>query len=117
TIGFPTANIALDGAMPPADGVYAVVVRDMSSAERTLLHGVANLGTRPTFNAGRSVEVHLFDFDGDLYDKTLRVGFMHRIRGEQRFSGIEELKRQIKHDADRARELLRGSMPEWTELL
>ena len=117
TIGFPTANIALDGVMPPADGVYAVMLRELGGAERTLLSGVANLGTRPTFNAGRSVEVHVFDFDGDLYDKTLRVGFTHRIRGEQRFSGVEELRRQIKHDCDRARELLRGSMPEWTELL
>jgi riboflavin kinase/FMN adenylyltransferase len=117
TIGFPTANIALDGVMPPADGVYAVVVRELGAEERTLRSGVANLGTRPTFNAGRSVEVHVFDFDGDLYDKTLRVGFVQRIRGEQRFSGVEELRRQIKHDSERARELLRGAMPEWTELL
>jgi riboflavin kinase/FMN adenylyltransferase len=117
SIGFPTANIALDGVMPPADGVYAVLLRDLASTEHKLLSGVANLGTRPTFNAGRSVEVHVLDFDGDLYDKPMRVGFVQRIRGEQRFSGIEELRRQIKHDCDRGRELLRGAMPEWTELL
>jgi riboflavin kinase/FMN adenylyltransferase len=117
TIGFPTANIALDGVMPPADGVYAVVARDLSSDERVLLRGVANLGTRPTFNAGRSVEVHIFDFDADLYNKPLRIGFTHRIRGEQRFSGVEELRRQIKLDCERARELLRASTPEWTEQL
>jgi riboflavin kinase/FMN adenylyltransferase len=114
TIGFPTANIALEGAMPPADGVYAVVARDLGSAERVLLHGVANLGTRPTFDAGRSVEVHVFDFDGDLYNKRLRIGFTQRIRGEQRFSGVDELRRQIKLDSEHARELLQGSVQEWT---
>ena len=119
TIGFPTANIALDVVMPPADGVYAVVIRqlDSVSAERVLLRGVANLGNRPTFNAGRSIEVHVFDFDGDLYNKPLRIGFVQRIRGEQRFSGVEELKRQIKLDCDRARDLLRAAVPEWTEQL
>lgn len=117
TIGFPTANIALAGVMPPADGVYAVVVRQLDSAERVLLRGVANLGNRPTFNAGRSIEVHVFDFDGDLYNKPLRVGFVQRIRGEQRFSGVDELKRQIKLDCDRARDLLRAALPEWTEQL
>jgi riboflavin kinase/FMN adenylyltransferase len=103
--------------MPPADGVYAVVVRQLDSTERVLLRGVANLGNRPTFNAGRSIEVHVFDFDGDLYNKSLRIGFVQRIRGEQHFSGVDELKRQIKLDCDRARELLRASVPEWTEQL
>lgn len=117
TIGFPTANIALDGVMPPADGVYAVVVRDLGSQERVLLRGVANLGNRPTFDAGRSVEAHIFDFDGDLYNKTMRIGFTHRIRGEQRFSGVDELRRQIKLDCERARELLKSSPPEWMEQL
>ena len=117
TIGFPTANIALAGVMPPADGVYAVVIRQLDSAQRVLLRGVANLGNRPTFNAGRSIEVHVFDFDGDLYNKPLRVGFVQRIRGEQRFSGVDELKRQIKLDCDRARDLLRAAVPEWTEQL
>jgi riboflavin kinase / FMN adenylyltransferase len=117
TIGFPTANIALDTVMPPADGVYAVVVRELDRPERVLLRGVANLGNRPTFNAGRSVEAHIFDFDGDLYDKPLRIGFTHRIRGEQRFAGVEELRRQINLDCERARELLRGALPEWTEQL
>lgn len=117
TIGFPTANIALSGVMPPADGVYAVVARNLGNPERVLLRGVANLGNRPTFDAGRSVEVHIFDFDSDLYNTTMRVGFTHRIRGEQRFSGVEELRRQIKLDSERARELLRSSPPEWMEQL
>jgi riboflavin kinase / FMN adenylyltransferase len=117
TIGFPTANVALDGIMPPADGVYAVMVRELGGAERVLRAGVANLGNRPTFNAGRSVEVHLFDFAGDLYGKPLRVGFVQRIRGEQRFSGIDALRQQIQEDSARARQLLQGAAPEWTEQL
>jgi riboflavin kinase/FMN adenylyltransferase len=117
TIGFPTANVAAEAVLPPADGVYAVVVRDLGAAQRVLYHGVANLGTRPTFAAGRSVEVHLFDFDRDIYDHELRVGFAYRIRGEQRFAGVEELRRQITHDCDSARQLLAGSNSEWTELL
>jgi riboflavin kinase/FMN adenylyltransferase len=119
TIGFPTANITLDGVMPPADGVYAVVIRQLNNSERVLLRGIANLGNRPTFNAGRSIEVHVFDFDGDLYNQPLRIGFVQRIRGEQRFSGVEELKRQIKLDCDRARELLlaAAALPEWTDQL
>jgi riboflavin kinase/FMN adenylyltransferase len=117
SLGFPTANVSAEAVLPPADGVYAVVVRDLGGQERTLYRGVANLGTRPTFEAGRSVEVHMFDFDGDLYDRELRVGFIARIRGEHRFSGVEELKRQIQADCDRARELLSMVAPEWTELL
>jgi riboflavin kinase / FMN adenylyltransferase len=117
SLGFPTANVAAEAVLPPADGVYAVLARDLSAPERVLHAGVANLGTRPTFEAGRSVEVHLFDFDADLYGRELRVGFVARIRGEQRFSGVEELRRQIQHDCDRARPLLSGVAPEWTELL
>lgn len=107
-LGFPTANVAVQPVLPPADGVYAVVARELGRDHepRTLIHGIANLGTRPTFAAGRSVEVHLFDFERDIYGRELRVGFVERIRGEQRFAGIDELKRQITQDCDRARELL-----------
>ncbi|MCA9506782.1 MAG: bifunctional riboflavin kinase/FAD synthetase, partial [Myxococcales bacterium] len=86
TIGFPTANLRVEG-MLPADGVYAVLCRIPGEPE--LRRGVANLGNRPTFDAGRSVEVHLLDFAGDLYGRTLRVGFVERLRGEVRFAGIE----------------------------
>lgn len=103
TIGFPTANLACDPVLLPADGVYAVVGRAPGGE---LLTGVANLGVRPTFAAGRSVEVHLFDFDGDLYGRTLRVGFVGRLRGEQKFDGLDALKAQIASDAERARRLL-----------
>ncbi|RLB57361.1 MAG: hypothetical protein DRJ42_00690 [Deltaproteobacteria bacterium] len=117
TIGFPTANLDCEAVTIPADGVYAIVAkrigkgspadsRSDSTDTGPLLRGVANLGVRPTFAAGRSVEVHLFDFEGDLYDQTLRVGFVGRLRGEQKFDGLEALVAQIGHDADAARELL-----------
>lgn len=108
TIGFPTANLRPEPVLPPSDGVYAVVARQLTAgADKTeILLGVANLGTRPTFAAGRSVEVHLFDFDRDVYGATLRVGFVERVRGEQKFSGVDELRAQIQRDSDHARQLL-----------
>lgn len=106
TIGFPTANLELSGLMPPADGVYAVVARVLGEPHSDLLMGVANLGVRPTVQAGRSVEVHLFDFDADLYGRLLRVGFVQRLRPELKFDGLQALKRQIAQDASQAREVL-----------
>jgi riboflavin kinase/FMN adenylyltransferase len=107
TIGFPTANLRAEPVLPPSDGVYAVVAKHLEAGpDAEMWTGVANLGTRPTFEAGRSVEVHLFDFDRDIYGATLRVGFVARVRGEQKFSGIDELRAQIARDADHARQLL-----------
>jgi riboflavin kinase/FMN adenylyltransferase len=77
-----------------------------------LLHGVANLGNRPTFEAGRSVEVHLFAFDGDLYGKRMRIGFAARIRGEAKFGGLEALRAQIDRDCDQAKNALQRTSPE-----
>ena len=70
--------------------------------------GVASLGVRPTFEKGgaRMLEVNLFDFDGDLYGRRLRVEFVRRLRGEKRFSSAEQLVRQMDRDARRAREVL-----------
>lgn len=112
TIGFPTANLEPDPILMPADGVYAVAARVARSSDGTntkgsLLLGVANLGTRPTFAAGRSVEVHLFDFDADLYGARLRVFFVSRLREERKFDSMAALRAQITKDAERARELLR----------
>jgi riboflavin kinase / FMN adenylyltransferase len=106
TIGFPTANLQAEPVMPPNDGVYAVVVRDLGASDRVVQLGIANLGTRPTFAAGRSLEVYLFDFDRDIYGAQLRVGFVERVRGERRFSGVEELRAQIERDCEQARQLL-----------
>lgn len=100
-LGFPTANLECEPVLLPADGVYAVVARLLD--ERVVLRGVANLGQRPTFAAGRSVEVHFFDLDRDLYDRRLRLGFVARLRAEQRFDGLEALEAQIARDAAEAR--------------
>jgi riboflavin kinase/FMN adenylyltransferase len=100
TIGFPTANLVPDPILLPLDGVYAVRAR---TNEGRWLDGVANLGTRPTFAAGRSLEAHLFDFAGELYGTRLRLAFVERIRDEKKFDGIEALVAQIRLDADHAR--------------
>lgn len=105
TIGFPTANIRVpDGKALPL-GVFAVVVL---ADDGTRWHGVANVGFRPTVNGkARRFEVNVFDFDGDLYGQELQVKFFAHLRGEQKFSGLDELKAQIARDAQAARDVLR----------
>jgi riboflavin kinase/FMN adenylyltransferase len=104
TIGFPTANIELDGYLSPAAGVYAVRAGvDLGSATQWL-PGVANFGRRPTFGkAGVLLEVHLFDFSGDLYGRHLRVALVDFLRPERKFSGLDALKAQIQEDCKAAR--------------
>ena len=110
TIGFPTANLDGIQGLIPADGVYAV----RATVAGTEHGGMANIGTRPTFAAGRSVEVHLFDFDADIYGADVRVAFLARLRGETKFNGVEALVAQLRQDETKARELLaRGAKP-WT---
>jgi len=113
TLGFPTANLTTEPVQHPADGVYAVVVRVLgegaAASQSALRLGVANLGVRPTITAGRSVEVHLFDFDRDLYGARLRVGFAARLRPEERFSSLEALRAQIALDCEAARSTLAAS--------
>ena len=108
TIGFPTANLALGECLRPATGVYAVEAR-LDSPESPAWTGVANFGRRPTVD-GKSewLEVHLFDFAGDLYGRHLRVGFCEYLRGERKFDGLPALTAQIAEDAARARALLAG---------
>ena len=113
TIGFPTANLALDAYLRPAFGVYAVHVqgdgRDDPFAGRRV-DGVANLGLRPTVGGVEPrLEAHLFDTDKDLYGRHLRVALVEFIRPERRFSGLDELKAQIAADAIRARAILAAS--------
>jgi riboflavin kinase / FMN adenylyltransferase len=105
TIGFPTANVALGRHLEPARGVYAVTVRLESGASHP---GVANIGRRPTVNAGPEsrLEVNLFDFNADLYGAEITVALHDYIRPEVRFSGLDALKAQIAADAAEARRLL-----------
>jgi riboflavin kinase/FMN adenylyltransferase len=105
TIGFPTANVRLDGYVIPAHGVYAVRVGIDDDDGDTRWHdGIANLGLRPTF-AGSEVllEAHVFDFAGDLYGRSVRVALAAFIRTEKKFDGIEALRAQIEEDVARAR--------------
>jgi riboflavin kinase / FMN adenylyltransferase len=113
TLGFPTANIAVENEQLPPAGVYAVTARWQDK----LLPGVANLGHRPTItphNQTLSLEVHLFDFDSDLYGEMMEIDFLHRLRDEQKFSGLDALKAQIATDTQQARDYFRltsGSEP------
>jgi riboflavin kinase / FMN adenylyltransferase len=106
TIGFPTANIALGRHLEPARGVYAVTVR---LPDGSVLPGVANIGRRPTVNAGTEsrLEANIFDFDGDLYGTDLTVALHAYLRPEQKFAGLDALRTQIAADATEARTLLR----------
>jgi riboflavin kinase/FMN adenylyltransferase len=113
TIGFPTANVAVDSSLClPADGVYAARVTIESSIEGaagTTHDAAVNLGRRPTFHEHAEhslLEAHLLDFAGDLYGQRLRVVFHAFLRGERKFSGIDELKAQLQVDITHARAAL-----------
>ncbi|WP_435085581.1 bifunctional riboflavin kinase/FAD synthetase [Candidatus Pelagibacter bacterium nBUS_33] len=96
-IGFPTCNIDIDDYVLAQPGVYAVSV--LSKNNLKCLKGIANLGYRPTFNQKKILlEVHLFNFSGNLYNKHLSVNFLKFIRKEKKFKNINELKSQIKKD-------------------
>lgn len=108
TIGFATANMALDDYVLPKFGVYAVKADILDGAfAGQCLNGVANLGLRPTVGTEKPrLETHLFDFDGDIYGANLRVSLLHFIRPEQRFDGLEALTAQIAKDSETARQML-----------
>ena len=100
TIGFPTANIHLHRSVSPVAGVYAV---QMSGIDDKPVPGVANVGNRPTVDGTRSLlEVHLFDFDADIYGQQVRVEFLKKLRDEERFDSFEALQRQIVQDVEQA---------------
>jgi riboflavin kinase/FMN adenylyltransferase len=101
-LGFPTANLEDIPTLIPGNGVYAVRVRH---AERTY-GGAANVGPNPTFGEdARKVEVHLLDFQGDLYGQALRVEFLERLRDIRTFAGAAELQDQLRRDVTAARKL------------
>jgi len=101
TIGFPTANIDVDKdyKLIPQSGVYVV----QSKINNIRVFGMMNIGTNPTVGGGlQKVEVYFFDFDQDLYGKNITVGLLTRLRHEQKFSGIEELKLQLQTDKNQS---------------
>lgn len=107
TIGFPTANIVADSTdkLIPANGVYAA---DAITTDGHAYRAVVNIGHRPTVDttsAPVTIEAHLDGFTGSLYDQSLTIHFLDHLRGERRFSGLDELKAAISNDLNRARAL------------
>jgi len=107
SLGFPTANIKPDEdhKLIPANGVYAVEVL----IENELRQGVLSIGYNPTVDPGRktrSIEVNIFDFEDDLYGKSVTVFFRYRLRDEKRFENTDQLRKQMAHDRDEALKLL-----------
>jgi riboflavin kinase / FMN adenylyltransferase len=106
-IGFPTANVDPGEYVMPALGVYAVWVGIVEGDATDWRQGVVNVGRRPTFaGEGITVEAHIFDFDGDLYGRTLRVAFVGFLRPEMKFDGIDAIRAQIEKDCAAASAML-----------
>jgi riboflavin kinase / FMN adenylyltransferase len=105
---YPTANLAVENRVLPADGVYVT----LTLIEGVWRRSVTNIGKRPTFGGelASKIETHLLDFAGDLYGQTIRVRMLHRLRGEKKFNGVEELKAQIGRDRERALRYFRGAL-------
>ncbi len=104
-LGYPTANIHMLHERPPLMGIYAVKLAGLGEGAASDLPGVASLGVRPTVkqNGRPTLEVHVFDFNGNLYGRHVRVKFLHKIRDEMKFDSLETLKYWIAKDAEQAR--------------
>jgi riboflavin kinase/FMN adenylyltransferase len=101
TLGYPTANIHLHRAKVPLTGVYAVRLYGL---EDEPIEGIANVGVRPTIGEGNTLlEVHLFDFNKDIYGENVQVYFLHKVRDEKKFDGLPALVAQIERDCQSAR--------------
>jgi riboflavin kinase/FMN adenylyltransferase len=104
TLGYPTANVDLRRRQSPVMGIFAVRVHGLDGGPRD---AVANVGTRPTFDGTKPLlEVHIFDFDEDIYGQYIHVDFIARLRGEIKYDEVEELVAQMHRDADNARSIL-----------
>lgn len=109
-LGFPTANMSIDGLHPPRFGVYAVLVDVTEGPHRGTYHGAASIGVRPMFGENRAnLETFLFDFKGDLYGTTLSVALVDFLRPEEKFDSLDALIAQMDADCARAREILSAS--------
>lgn len=103
-LGFPTANVRLERRVSPLSGIFAVRAHGADSRPRD---AVASIGTRPTVAGVEPLlEVHVFDFDGDLYGRQISVDFVARLRDEAHFDSLETMRRQMERDASEARRLL-----------
>ncbi|MGJ8544321.1 MAG: bifunctional riboflavin kinase/FAD synthetase [Sulfitobacter sp.] len=106
-LGFPTANMSIDGLHPPAFGVYAVLVDVLSGPHAGSYQGAASLGVRPMFGENKAnLETYLFDFKGDLYGTPLSVALVEHLRGEEKFTSLDALITQMDADCARARKIL-----------
>jgi riboflavin kinase/FMN adenylyltransferase len=106
-LGYPTANMSVDGLHLPKLGVYAVLVDILTGPHRGSYHGAASLGVRPMFGINSpNLESFLFDFNGDLYDQHLSVALVDYLRPEMKFDGLPALVAQMDQDCDTARQIL-----------
>ena len=107
TLGYPTANMSIDGLHPPAFGVYAVLVDILDGKHAGSYHGVASLGVRPMFGENRAnLETFIFDFKGDIYGANLSVALVEHLRGEAKFDSLDALVTQMDADSAGARAIL-----------
>jgi riboflavin kinase/FMN adenylyltransferase len=106
-LGYPTANMSIDGLHQPAFGVYAVLVDVLEGPHKGSYHGVASLGVRPMFGENTAnLETFVFDFKGDLYGTPLSVALIEHLRGEEKFDSLEALITQMDADSAQARAIL-----------
>lgn len=111
-LGYPTANMSIDGLHPPAFGVYAVLVDVLDGPHRGSYQGAASIGVRPMFDGSHpNIETFLFDFTGNLYGATLSVALVDYLRPEMKFDGLEALIAQMDGDCARARQILDAEAP------
>ncbi|WP_415401978.1 bifunctional riboflavin kinase/FAD synthetase [Tateyamaria sp. SN3-11] len=106
-LGYPTANMSIEGLHPPAFGVYAVLFSVLDGPHAGEYHGVASLGVRPMFGENRpNLETFVFDFSGDLYGASVSVALVEHLRGEETFDSLEALIAQMDADSAEARAIL-----------
>ncbi|WP_299624740.1 bifunctional riboflavin kinase/FAD synthetase [uncultured Tateyamaria sp.] len=106
-LGYPTANMSIDGLHPPAFGVYAVLADVLEGPHQGQYHGVASMGVRPMFGENRpNLETFIFDFSGDLYGTPLSIALVDYLRGEEKFAGLDALITQMDADSAQARAIL-----------
>ncbi len=106
-LGYPTANMSIDGLHQPAFGVYAVLVDVLNGQHKGSYHGVSSLGVRPMFGENNAnLETFIFDFKGDLYGADLSVALIKHLRGEEKFDNLEALITQMDADSTQARAVL-----------